>query len=252
MESLSRRIQIPSRQFYEVISLVLLGLTGYSTLIYQVLILAIAFFFAGTMTFSLAYFSPTIIRNMGYSPINTQLMSVPPYAATFVFSVAVAILSDRWGQRGYCMLLSGALAMIGYILFLTSTHTSVLYGSIFLQTMGAFTANPVIGSWNVNNVQPHYKRSTAISFGLAIANCGGILSTWIFDDPPRFRKATIINLSFSIGVCVLAVVNRIWLVVQNKRKEGERARRQPLESEKEEEAERRRLGDDHPDFVYTL
>ena len=204
------------------------------------------------MIFSLAYFAPTIIRSMGYSAVRTQLMSVPPYAATFVCSVVSGVLSDRWGQRGYTIVFSGVLAMTGYILFLTSTHTSVLYGSIFLQAMGAFTSAPAIGAWTVNNVQPHYKRSTAIALGLAAANFGGILATWIFDDPPRFAKATKINLAFSIGMCVLAVVNRLWLMAQNKRKEGERARRQRLASQEEEEAERRRLGDDHPDFIYTL
>jgi len=189
---------------------------------------------------------------MGYSPVHTQLMSVPPYATTFVVSVAIAFLADRWGQRGYGLFVSGILAMVGYILFLTSTHTSVLYGSIFLQTMGAFTSASAVGTWNVNNVQPHYKRSTAVGFGLAMANFGGVLSTWIFNDPPKFRKATKINLAFSVGVCVLAAVNRVWLMAQNRRKETERAVRHPLRSDKEEEAQRRRLGDDHPDFIYTL
>ena len=204
------------------------------------------------MIFSLAYFAPTIIHSMGYSAVRTQLMSVPPYAATFVFSVVVAILADRWGQRGYTLFLSGVLAMTGYTLFLTSTRTSVLYGSIFLQTMGAFTSAPAIGAWTVNSVQPHYKRSTAVALGLATANLGAILSTWIFDDPPRFVRATRINLGFSSGLCVLAGVNRVWLMAQNRRKEGERARRQRLRSEEQEEAVRRRLGDDHPDFIYTL
>jgi predicted MFS family arabinose efflux permease len=204
------------------------------------------------MIFSLAYFGPTIIHSMGYSPIRTQLMSVPPYAVTFVVSVGVGILADRWKQRGYVLFLSGVLAMAGYVTFLTSTHTSVLYGSIFLQTLGAFTSAPAVATWNVNNVQPHYKRSTSVGFGLAMANFGGILSTWIFNDPPRFRKGTSINLAFSVGICVLAVINRVWLAMQNKRKEGERARRQPMGSQEEEEEERRRLGDDHPDFIYTL
>jgi MFS family permease len=171
---------------------------------------------------------------MGYSPVHTQLMSVPPYATTFVVSVAIAFLADRWGQRGYGLLLSGILAMAGYILFLTATHTSVLYGSIFLQTMGAFTSASAVGTWNVNNVQPYYKRSTAVGFGLAMANFGGVLSTWIFNDPPRFRKATMINLAFSVGICVLAVVNRVWLMAQNRRKEEERALRHPSRKEEAE------------------
>jgi predicted MFS family arabinose efflux permease len=231
--------------------LIQLHLTGYSALLQQVLIQSIIAFFGGNLLLGMAYFAPTIIFSMGYSPIHTQLMSVPPYAATFVISLAFAILSDRWGQRGYCLVFSGILAFAGYIIFYTSTDTAVLYGSIVLQTVGAFTAAPAATTWIVNNVQPHYKRSTAIGLVTSMANFGGILSAWIYDDPPRFRKATKINLASSIGICVLAVANRVWLVMQNKRKEEERARRQPLESE-EEEAERRRLGDTHPDFIYTL
>jgi nitrate/nitrite transporter NarK len=214
--------------------------------------MGIVAFFGGNILFGLAYFAPTIIRSMGYSPVRTQLMSVPPFAATFVITVSIAVLSDRWGQRGYCLFLSGVVAIAGYILFLTSTDTSVLYGSIVLQTVGAFTGAPAATTWNVNNVQPYYKRSAAVGLVLTMANLGGIFSTWIFNDPPRFSKATKINLASSIGVCVLAVVNRVWLVLQNKRKERERAERQPLGSEEEEEAERRRLGDTHPDFIYTL
>ena len=218
----------------------------------QVLILSTIAFFSGTMLFGIAYFAPTIIRSMGYSPVRTQLMSVPPYATTFVVSVVIAFFADRWGQRGYALLLSGILAMVGYILFLTSTHPSVLYGSLFFQTIGAFTSASAINAWNVNNIQPYYKRSTAIAFALSMANFGGVVSTWIFNDPPRFAKATKINLAFSVGVCTLAAVNRVWLVIQNRRKETERALKLYLGTREEEEAQRRRFGDDHPDFIYTL
>jgi len=50
------------------------------------------------------------------------------------------------------MLVSGALAMIGYIIFLASTRTSVLYGSLFLQTIGAFTSAAAVSTWNLNSV----------------------------------------------------------------------------------------------------
>ena len=89
---------------------------------------------------------------MGYSPTHTHLMSVPPYATTFIVSVAIAFLGTRWGQRGWSLVFSGVIAMVGYILFLPSTHTSAFYGTISLQTMGAFTSALAVGTWNVNNV----------------------------------------------------------------------------------------------------
>ena len=89
----------------------------------MVLILAIVAFLSGNILFGSACITPTIIRSMSRSPIRTQLMSVPPYATTFVVSVAIAFLSDRWGQCGYSLFFSGILAMVGYILSLTSTNT---------------------------------------------------------------------------------------------------------------------------------
>ena len=92
MGSCYRCIHNPSCKFHAVISLIVLQLTGYSALLQQVLILGILAFLGGNLLLGIAYFAPTIIRSMGYSPIRRQLMSVPPYAATFVISVALAIL----------------------------------------------------------------------------------------------------------------------------------------------------------------
>jgi MFS family permease len=231
---------------------VLLGLTSYSSFLPQALVGAIIGFLNTTLLACLAYFVPTILLSMGYSPVHTQLMSAPPYAATFVVSIGIAIFADRWGERGYSLLLAEILAVTGYAIFLTSSNTSVLYGSIFLQMIGVFTATSASTAWTLNNVQPYYKRSTAIGYGTVMSILGGMFATWIFDDPPRFKKGTKVNLVFSVGICVLTGANRVWLMTQNKRKERERAQRQPLESKEEEEAEKRRLGNDHPDFIYTL
>ena len=51
-----------------------------------------------------------------------------------------------------------------------------------------------------------------------MANFGGVLSTWIFNDPPRRRKAT--NGVQRRGVCVLATINRVWSVAQNREEGG--------------------------------
>ena len=143
---------------------------------------------------------------MGYSPIRTQPMSVPPYAATFVVAIAIPFLADRWGQRGYRLFFSGIVGMVGYILFLTSTNTSVLHGSIFLQTTGALTSASAVGTWNIKNVRT---TNAPLPSGLdrSWSTLGDVLSTWIFNDPPRFRNATKFDLAFSFGVCVLAAVN---------------------------------------------
>ena len=81
-----------------------------------------------------------------------------------------------------------------------------------------------------------------------MTNLGGILSTWIFTNPPRYTKACIINLVFSLGVVLVAVLNMAYLARQNAEKK--RAREGLVEPESE--SERKRLGDRHREYVYTL
>jgi hypothetical protein len=50
----------------------------------QVIVVFILFFFAGTGTFGLALFLPSIVSGLGFSRTKTQLLSVGPFAAGFL------------------------------------------------------------------------------------------------------------------------------------------------------------------------
>lgn len=86
----------------------------------------------------------------------------------------------------------------------------------------------------------------------------GILSTWIFIDPPRFHIATSINLAFALGMAAVSAFLVLYLMRKNHLK---RAMVTTLINEKglgrkegewDSDEERRRLGDRHPRFEYTL
>ena len=184
---------------------------------------------------------------MGYSPIRTQLMYDRPYATTLVVSVAIAFLGDCWGQRGYGFFFSGILAMVGYILYLTSTNISVLYGSIFLTNHGSVKPASAVGTWNVN---PTTNTPLPSSFDWSWQTLGAFSQ---HGYSMIHRGAGRRQMAFSVGVCVcllLSTESGWWR--RTGRKEGERAVRQPPGSEDAEEPQRRRFGDGHPDFIYTL
>lgn len=105
-------------------------------------------------------------------------------------------------------------------MFLASTNKQVLYGSLFLQVIGAYTLAPLLSSWMPNNLAPYYKRTTGIAFGFISTNSGGILSTWLFPmvEAPRYRKATWTALGLTVSVVVLAVANSVYLTRENRRK----------------------------------
>jgi MFS family permease len=95
-----------------------------------------------------AYFSPQIIQGYGYSPIQTQLHSVPPWAAAFGFSMLIAWLSDRTQHRFLFTIIPICVCIAGFaILLAVHDNHDLQYAALFLVAMGAYTAMPVIVCW---------------------------------------------------------------------------------------------------------
>ncbi|KAF8604714.1 MFS general substrate transporter [Ceratobasidium sp. AG-I] len=218
----------------------------------QVMLLCIPLFFSGVTLFGLAFFVPSIVNAMGYSPVRTQLMTVPPYAVSFVVSLCLAYVSDRYRIRGPILFVTGIIATAGYAVYLTNTNVDVLYGSLFLQIVGVYASAPTLSAWMANNAQPYYRRATAIALAFVFSNLGGIVSTWIFTNPPRYTIATRINLAFAAGLCVFAVIVDIYLIIQNRRKAEVLASPDYGRNGEDSVEEQKRLGDKHPKFKYML
>lgn len=141
---------------------------------------------------------------------------------------------------------------------LASRSKSSDYGALFLQIVGVYAIAPCLVTWLSNNVQPHYRRASAVAFGLTMTNAGGILSTWLFTGAPRFHKATSINLAFSLGMGVACVGLILYFRARNAEK---RRKVQGLlqmhgqgtgDGGWDSPEERKRLGDRHPRFEYTM
>jgi len=224
----------------------------------HVLMLCVPFFFDASMAFGLSYFTPTIVNALGHSPSYTQLLTVPPYACSFVFSIVSAYFCDKYKNRGVMATICALIAAAGYAIFLISDNKNANYGALHLQIIGSFAAAPCLFTWNTNNVQPHYRRATAIAMGFSASNTGGMVSTWLFTDPPRFQKATRINLVFSLGMAASSVGILVYFRFRNIEKQKEVVRLLQMHGdgtgvgEWDSPAERKRLGDRHPRFEFTM
>lgn len=175
------------------------------------------FFLGGLMYFGLivpaysyAYFSPTIIRSYGYSPIQTQLHSVPPWAAAFVFSMLIAAFSD-WLRHRYLFTILPILVAISGFAVLVSIHSDrdVQYGALFMASSGVYAAMPIIVCWFQMNLGGHHRRAVGTAWQVGFGNIGGIIATYIFDTPPRFIKGYSICLGF---ICLAALSCSAYLV----------------------------------------
>jgi cyanate permease len=82
--------------------------------------------------YSFSLFLPTIIKNMGYSANQAQLMSVPPYVVACFFTIIASWFADRVKQRGIFMLGFQLVAILGFALLAGSGTPHIQYtGTVF-------------------------------------------------------------------------------------------------------------------------
>ncbi|ETN36542.1 uncharacterized protein HMPREF1541_08820 [Cyphellophora europaea CBS 101466] len=147
--------------------------------------------------YSFGLFLPSIVVSLGYEANTAQLMTVPPYAVAAAITVLVAYLSDRLRARGIVMLFTLPIAIIGYaaIANVGDDANAVKYGMVFLMATGLYASVPPILVWISNNSAGHYKRATTTAMQLAIANCGGFVTTFIYpnkEKPSYFKSHSIV------------------------------------------------------------
>ncbi|KXN84146.1 hypothetical protein AN958_00388 [Leucoagaricus sp. SymC.cos] len=216
-------------------------------LLHMWLMMVLAFLIR-TITFALGNFTPSLVHALGYSPIHTQLMTVPPYTVAFIVTLTIAYISDKYHSWGLTLLFSSFCSIVGFSIFLSETRSTLLYSSLFLTIMGASIITLAIQTWMANNATPHICRATGISAMNMMANSGSILLTWLFGTlsiPPRYTMAITVSLIFLALVTLLMVLTILYLWDQNNRKARRRAN-----SGREDEP--KGLGDSSTWFAYIL
>lgn len=71
----------------------------------------------------------------------TQLYSIPPWAAAFGLSMAIAYLSDRVRHRFAFTIFPILIAIAGFAILLNvhgKEHRATQYGALFLVTSGSY------------------------------------------------------------------------------------------------------------------
>lgn len=134
------------------------------------------FMYAGLIVpaYGYAYFSPAIIKGFGYSSIQTQLHSVPPWAAAFGFAMILAFLSDRTKHRAGFAIFAICVVIAGFaILISVHDNDKVEYAALFLVAMGAYSAMPIVVCWFNMNLGGHHRRSVGSAWQVSFGNIGG-------------------------------------------------------------------------------
>ncbi len=135
-------------------------------------------------------------------------------------SFAVALSSDRRGERGYHISGPMAVAAVGFAISVGTLNIPARYAASFLYTSGAFAANAMVYSWaaSVLNETPE-KRAAATALVNLFSQFGNIWSPYFFrpQDEPRYLLAMLLMMAFSVLSILCCMGLKVMLKRANKK-----------------------------------
>jgi hypothetical protein len=201
--------------------------------------------------YATSFFTPTILRQLGWTSVRAQVMSIPIYLVATAIALATAFASDRLRHR-YSFTIAGCLiATIGYVILMCqeSVPVGARYFALYAITGGGYMTQPILLGWVSNNMAGHYKQSIASAFQIGFGNCGGLVASNVFFDSeaPTYRTGFGVSLGMIWIGGVACTVFFCYLYRENRlREQGKRDHRYHWPKEELENA-----GDDHPSFRFT-
>ncbi|RVX69314.1 hypothetical protein B0A52_06908 [Exophiala mesophila] len=205
-----------------------------------------------TPLYSFALFLPTIVRTLGYTDNQAQLMSVPPYIVACFCCITGGWAADKLKTRGVFMIGFSITALVGLVLLKTSENAHAKYAGCFLFASGIYPNVPQGVAWNGNNIGGSVKRGVGIAFHVGFGNLGGAISGFIYlsRDSPKFSNGHTILISLISMSTVLQIIMTVWLRRENARRDREY--KPPSQYTAEERYAEREKGDNATFFRYTV
>lgn len=187
----------------------------------KVYLSAVSQFCAEIVFYGFSTFLPQIIKVMGYSTLETQLLTIPVYVVGAISFTVTAAFSDLTKRRLPFLIMAAAFPIIGYIILLASGSNKAKMGGVYVLTLGAFTGPGLNLSWLNNNTAGHLKRASSVGIQLSLGNVAGVVIGQIYrsNEAPKYTLGHAFSLG-SISVAVIGYLLQAWyLSSQNVKKE---------------------------------
>lgn len=165
-------------------------------------------------TYGLKFFLPQIIKGMGFTSSNAQLLTIPPYIAGGISAVVFGRLSDKFRRRAYFLLIPQTCLVVAYSVLTPlarriTSNIGPCFFAIVLANVGCYPINPGTSSWYSNNVAGSAKRALGIAYLISLTNLGGVIASYIYLDseapayPTGFGTSLAFVIAGMVAVCVL-------------------------------------------------
>ncbi|KAK6216957.1 major facilitator superfamily transporter [Colletotrichum tabaci] len=197
-------------------------------------------------------FLPLVVQGLGYSSIEANLMSVPPYVCGAIGLYCFTLSSDYHKERGYHILGGITIALIGLIATVTVESHGGKYAALCVLLLGSYVAAPLTVAWLSGNTPEPGKRSLVLGLN-GFGNISGIIGAQLYraQYKPYYRIPFYATLGFVAAALVGYLSYRFTLAAVN-RKKLEIIRHKSQEDIEKERVDGTRYADKKWTFIYGL
>ncbi|KAI0015747.1 MFS transporter [Xylariomycetidae sp. FL0641] len=131
---------------------------------------------------SFTFFTPTIVTGLGYTSIEAQLLTVPPWVVGFAVALLLSYSADRFNARGFHISIISLIGGLGWLTagLLPTTSYIQRYGCLCMAAAGAFPAAAPMTNWVTCNNVSLLTIPLAIALHNSCAGIGQIIAQWIW------------------------------------------------------------------------
>jgi hypothetical protein len=206
--------------------------------------------------YGLKFTMPQIIKNMGYTSANAQLLTVPPYVVGAISAYVFSLLADkiRWRMP---VIVFGQLCVIAAFAVLYTladkleSNIPACYFAVVLACIGLYPILPGTNAWTSNNLAGARKQAVGIAFMICMGNTGGIPGSFIYLESEKPKYPTGFGSSFAFAAAGLTASLLLELRFWSSNKRNAKMTKEAI-YEKYTDQELQEMGDRSPLFKYIL
>lgn len=170
---------------------------------------------------SFTFYSPQIVKGLGYTSIQAQLMTVPPWCVGFVVAITLSYSADHFNARGWHISLASTVGAVGWLTagVLPATAYTSRYGCLCLAACGAFPVAPSMTNWVACNTPSLLTIPFAIALHNSCAGIGQIIAQWIWktnEAGQGYPTGNFVCAACGFFVAAVAAGLRLWYGRMNK------------------------------------
>ncbi|KAI0051402.1 MFS general substrate transporter [Auriscalpium vulgare] len=173
--------------------------------------------------YTLSLFMPTIIAGLGFATWKAQLMTVPPNTLAALGIATGAWLAAKTRRRAPLIIGAAAIAIIGYIVLITTSTPGAQYVGVHFAALGVYTGNALLLSWPAENISGQTKRAVGVAMQITIGDLGAVTGVLLYRPAyaaHHFRKPHIIAVGYLLFAVAVASALWVWMDRENRRREA--------------------------------